>query len=138
MINIDITLLIQLVNFLVTLVIINYLIVRPIRCVLARRRAANDAMKESAKAYADEAMRKMEGYTARIAQARADVAALRENVKLAAGQRVQETIQKANEEARRIHLAESDRVRAESTEAKRVLESRVDMYVDAALKTMLG
>mgnify|MGYP004444760099 CR=1 FL=1 len=138
MINIDITLLIQLVNFLVTLVIINYLIVRPIRCVLARRRAANDAMKESAKAYADEAMRKMEGYTARIAQARADVAALRENVKLAAGQRVQETIQKANEEARRIHLAESDRVRAESTEAKRVLESRVDTYVDAALKTILG
>ena len=138
MINIDITLLIQLVNFLITLVIINYLIVRPIRCVLARRRAANDAMKESAKAYADEAIQKMEGYTARIAQARAEVAALRENVKLAAGQRVQETVQKANEEARRIHLAESDRVRAESTEAKRVLESRVDMYVDAALKTMLG
>ena len=138
MINIDITLLIQLVNFLITLVIINYLIVRPIRCVLARRRAANAAMKESAKAYADEAIHKMEGYTARIAQARAEVAALRENVKLAAGQRVQETVQKANEEARRIHLAESDRVRAESTEAKRVLESRVDMYVDAALKTMLG
>ena len=72
MINIDITLLIQLVNFLVTLVIINYLIVRPVRGVIARRRAANDELKEKAESLAGEASLKMEGYTARIAQARAE------------------------------------------------------------------
>ena len=38
MINIDITLLIQLVNFLIALAIINYLIIRPVRGIMARRR----------------------------------------------------------------------------------------------------
>lgn len=138
MINIDITLLIQLVNFLVTLVIINYLIVRPIRGVIARRRAANDELKENAKSLADEAALKMEGYTARIARARAEVAALRENVKAAAGQSAQEKMQKASEQARSIHLAAADRVRTESTEARRELDGRIGGFVDTALRTMLG
>jgi F-type H+-transporting ATPase subunit b len=47
MINIDITLLIQLVNFLVALAIINYLIIRPVRGVIARRRAQNDELREA-------------------------------------------------------------------------------------------
>lgn len=138
MINIDITLLIQLVNFLVTLVIINYLIVRPVRGVIARRRAANDELKEKAESLAGEASLKMEGYTARIAQARAEVAALRENVKAAAAQAAQEKVQKASEEARGIHLAAADRVRTESAEARRELDGRISGYVDTALSTMLG
>ncbi|MBR3880842.1 MAG: hypothetical protein IKJ34_04535, partial [Mailhella sp.] len=81
MISIDITLLIQLVNFLVALAIINYLIIRPVRGVIARRRAQNDELRGSADAIMGEADLKMEGYTARIAKARADVAAARESIK---------------------------------------------------------
>ena len=39
MISIDVTLFFQVVNFLITLFILNALIIRPIRDVLARRRA---------------------------------------------------------------------------------------------------
>ena len=80
MINIDITLLIQLVNFLVALAIINYLIIRPVRGVIARRRAQNDELRGSADTIRSEADLKMEGYTARIAKARAEVAAARESI----------------------------------------------------------
>ena len=138
MINIDITLLIQLVNFLVALAIINYLIIRPVRGVIARRRAQNDELRGSADTIMDEADLKMEGYTARIAQARADVAAVRESIKASAEKDAQARVHAAGEEARAIHRAAADRVQAESAEAQRELDGRVGDYVQAALKSMLG
>ena len=138
MINIDITLLIQLVNFLVALAIINYLIIRPVRGVIARRRAQNDELRGSADTIRSEADLKMEGYTARIAQARADVAAVRESIKASAEKDAQARVHAAGEEARAIHRAAADRVQAESAEAQRELDGRVGDYVQAALKSMLG
>jgi F-type H+-transporting ATPase subunit b len=138
MINIDITLLIQLVNFLVALAIINYLIIRPVRGVIARRRAQNDELRGSADTLMDEADLKMEGYTARIAQARADVAAVRESIKASAEKDAQARVHAAGEEARAIHRAAADRVQAESAEAQRELDGRVGEYVQAALRSMLG
>ena len=138
MINIDITLLIQLVNFLVALAIINYLIIRPVRAVVARRRAQNDELRGSADTIMDEADLKMEGYTARIAQARADVAAVRESIKARAEKDAHARVHAAGEEARAIHRAAADRVQAESAEAQRELDGRVGDYVQAALKSMLG
>ena len=55
MINIDITLLIQLVNFLIALAIINYLIIRPVRGIMARRRAQNDELRGAADSLEGEA-----------------------------------------------------------------------------------
>ena len=138
MINIDITFLIQLVNFLIALAIINYLIIRPVRGVIARRRAENDALRGSADSIMGEADLKMEGYTARIAQARADVAAVRESIKASAEKDAQARVHAAGEEARAIHRAAADRVQAESAEAQRELDGRVGDYVQAALKSMLG
>ena len=138
MINIDITLLIQLVNFLVALAIINYLIIRPVRSVIARRRAQNDELRGSADTIRSEADLKMEGYTARIAKARAEVAAARESIKASAEQTAQARIHAAGEEARAIHRAAADRVQAESAEAQRELDGRVGEFVQVALKSMLG
>ncbi len=138
MINIDITLLIQLVNFLVALAIINYLIIRPVRGVMARRRAQNDELRGNADTIRDEADLKMEGYTARIAQARAEVAVARERVKADAEKSAQASLQAAGEEARVIHRAASERVKAESAEAQRELDGRVGEFVQVALKSMLG
>ena len=138
MINIDITLLIQLVNFLVALAIINYLIIRPVRGVIARRRAQNDELRGSADTIRSEADLKMEGYTARIAKARADVAAARESIKASAEQTAQARMHAAGEEARAIHRAAADRVQAESAEAQRELDGRVGEFVQVALKSMLG
>ena len=138
MINIDITLLIQLVNFLVALAIINYLIIRPVRSVIARRRAQNDELRGAADTLAAEADSKLEGYNSRIEKARAEVAAVRRNMRAAAEKSAQTCLNDAGDEARAIHRAAAERVRAESAEARQELDSRVDGFVQVALKTMLG
>jgi len=138
MINIDITLLIQLVNFLVALAIINYLIIRPVRGVIARRRAQNDELRGSAESLEGEAGLKMDGYAARIARVRAEVAAIRESMKVEAEQGAQDRLNAAGEEARSIHRAAADRIHSESAEAQRELDGRVGDFVQVALKSMLG
>ena len=138
MINIDITLLIQLVNFLIALAIINYLIIRPVRGIMARRRAQNDELRGAADSLEGEAGLKMEGYKARIEKARAEVSAVRKSMKTAAEQAAQARVNAAGDEARSIHRAASERVRAESAEARRELDGRVGDFVQVALKSMLG
>ena len=78
MISIDITLVFQVVNFLITLFILNVLIIRPIREVLARRRAHNAALAGDAGSMKDIAARKLESYEARLVQARAQMASSRD------------------------------------------------------------
>ena len=138
MINIDITLLIQLVNFLIALAIINYLIIRPVRGIMARRRAQNDELRGAADSLEGEAGLKMEGYKARIEKARAEVSAVRKSMKTAAEQAAQARVNAAGDEARSIHRAAAERVRAESAEARRELDGRVGDFVQVAHKSMLG
>ena len=138
MINIDITLLIQLVNFLISLAIINYLIIRPIRGILARRRAENDQLRGNAESLESEATLKQEGYIARIAQARAEVAAMREKVKASAQKSAQEALNAAGEKARSIHHDAVARVQDESRTAQREIDGRMGDFVQVAIKSMLG
>ncbi len=138
MINIDITLLIQLVNFLIALAIINYLIIRPVRGIMERRRAQNDELRGAADSLEGEADLKMEGYKARIEKTRAEVSAVRKSMKTAAEQAAQARVNAAGDEARSIHRAAAERVRAESAEARRELDGRVGDFVQVALKSMLG
>lgn len=138
MINIDITLLIQLVNFLVSLALIYGLIIRPIRGILARRRAENDRLRGNAEALENEAGLKQEGYAARIAQARAEVAALRDKVKASAQKSAQEALGAAGEKARAIHQEAIARIQDESRAARSELDGRVDEFARMAVKSMLG
>ncbi|HJD97312.1 ATP synthase F0 subunit B [Mailhella massiliensis] len=138
MINIDITLLIQVVNFLVALAIINYLIIRPVRGAMARRRAQNDVLRGDADTLEGEAGLKLDGYNARIAEARAEMSALRKSMKAAAEEAAQARLNEAGDEARSIHRAAAGRIQEEGAEARRELDAKVGDFVQVALKSMLG
>ena len=138
MINLDITLFIQVCNFLIGLAIINYLFVRPIRAVIARRRAANEAGRAQAAGLEESAEQKLEGYNACIAQARADAAAARERMRAEAQEAVDARIAEARHEERPIHYETSYRIRREFAQAQEELDARVAGFAQSALKTMLG
>ncbi len=138
MISLDITLLIQVINFLIGLAIINHFFVRPIRAVIARRRAANEEGRALAAGLEESAGQKLDGYNARIAQARADAAAARERMRVEAQEAAAARIAEAGDEARRIHAEASDRIRRECEQAREELDARVGAFAQTALKTMLG
>lgn len=137
MVNIDITLLIQLVNFLISLAIINYLIIRPVRGVMASRRAQNDVLRGAADTLEGEAGLKLSGYNARIAKTREQVSALRKSIKASADEAAQAKISEAGEKARSLQLAAAGRIRDESADARCALDGKVGDYAQAVLNSML-
>lgn len=138
MINLDITFLFQLANFLITVALLNWLIIGPVRRVMAERRARNDGLRGDAAMLNDEAARKLEAYESRLLHARAEMAAVRDEAKQAAEKTAQGRLEGAGEEARGILRAASDRVRAESLDARQQLDARVDGYARQALDKLLG
>ena len=71
MIDIDITVVIQLVIFLFTIVVLNLLLVKPIREIIKKREAHLSGMLSEAEKFADQADGKMKNYEAELAKARA-------------------------------------------------------------------
>ena len=138
MISIDITLVFQVVNFLITLFILNVLIIRPIREVLARRRAHNAALAGDAGSMKDIAARKLESYEARLVQARAQMASSRDAAKKAGEREAQKHLEAVGAEARTIRQNATERLREESAAARRELEGRVAAYAESAIGKVLG
>lgn len=138
MISLDITLLFQLVNFLVTLALLNWLIIGPVRRVMAERRARNDGLRGDAGSLNSEAARKLEGYEARLLRARAEMAAARDEAKQAGEKNAQGRLDAAGEEARAIRREAADRLHEESAGARRELDGRVDAYARMAVDRLLG
>lgn len=137
MVNIDITLLVQLVNFLISLAIINYLIIRPVRGIMASRRAQNDVLRGAADTLEGEVGLKLNGYNARIAKAREQVSSLRKSIKASADEAAQAKISEAGDKARSIQLSAAGRIREESADARRELDCRVGDFAQAVLTSML-
>ena len=138
MISLDITLLFQLVNFLVTLALLNWLIIGPVRRVMAERRARNDGLRGDTGSLNDEAARKLEDYEARLLRARAEMAAVRDEAKQAGEKDAQGRLESAGEEARVIRREAADRLHAESADARRELDAQVGDYARLAVDKLLG
>jgi len=138
MIELNLTLLIQVVNFLIGLAIINYFFVRPIRAVIARRRAQNDARREETEGLENSAGEKLDGYKARVAAARADAAAARERIRAAADKQVRDQLAEASEKARGIYSEASERIRREYVQAEAELDAKAGEFAKLALNRILG
>ena len=138
MINLDITFLFQLVNFLVTVALLNWLIIGPVRRVMAERRARNDGLRGDAASLNDEAARKLEDYESSLLRARADMAAVRDEAKRAGEKAAQGRLEGSGEEARAILRAASERVHADSLDARQQLEARVGDFARQAVDKLLS
>ncbi len=137
MISIDITVLFQLVNFLIALVGINYFIIAPIRKVMAERKASMDTMQGDADGTRMEARLKLETYEGRLAQMRTQIVAMRMQTKDSAQKDAQDRLEAASAQVRTMRQEATATLKAEAKEATQSLESRVDMFATQALDKIL-
>lgn len=138
MISLDITLVFQLVNFLVTLALLNWLIIGPVRRVMAERRARNDGLRGDTGSLNTEAARKLEAYEARLLRTRAEMAAVRDEARQNGDKDAQGRLEAAGAEARAMRREATDRLHAESADARRELDGRMGGYVNLAVDKLLG
>ncbi len=137
MINLDITVLFQLVNFLITLVLLNYFIIGPIRKVMAERKALMENMQGDADGTRMEARLKLETYEGRLAHMRTQIAAMRMEMKDTAQHEAHGRLETAGEQVRAMRQEATATLKAEAAGVEKTLEGRVDTFATKALEKIL-
>lgn len=118
MISLDLAFVIQVINFLVLLLLLNVFLYKPIRKVMADRKAQIDGARERAAAVEKEVQEKMALYEARLREVKAKANEEREALKKEALQEEASVIEAARKEAADSLAAIKVRVTQESADAK--------------------
>lgn len=109
MIDLDFTAVIQFVNFLITLVVLNYLLITPIRKIIKKRKESLEQMHDSAMTAEESIDAKLTNYNASLVKYRDEAAVVRENLRNEALVREREMTEKAQSDAQlRIQTARAD------------------------------
>ena len=138
MIDLNITLWFQLVNFLVTLVVLNYLLIAPIRNIIRQRKERMEGLTGSIDAFADEGRKLLEGYEAELAKARAEANLSRKQAKADAEAEERSLLAAASKDAQASLQAAQAEVRAEADTARQNLRAEMQVFSDAAVAKILG
>ena len=138
MIDINITAAIQLVNFLVTLAALNYLLIRPVRETIRKRKELMSGLGREIDGFLEEAQTRLAGYEAALTAARNDASALRMEARAEAEAEEKAILARAGREAQASIQAGQASVRAEADAAYAALRKQVPAYADAALARLLG
>ncbi len=137
-ISVDITLLIQLVNFIIGLLIINHFIVKPIREVLAKRKIASDTLNAGAEEFILRADSKLGVYEEKIANTKLEVVKEREKMKSDAHSKSLKLQEEASAKAATLRKEAAQIRENESGKAYDTLHANTKEYARLAAERLLS
>lgn len=138
MINIDLAFPIQLINFLVLIAILNVLLYRPIRKVLAERQGKISDAKSKAESVELEVQSKMAEYEARLKEMKSGAANERGALIKEAQAEEATLLEDARREAAEILAAIKSRVATESAAARILLQEQAKLLSVDICEKVLG
>lgn len=138
MIDIDYTIFIQLANFLVTIVVLNFLLIKPVRDQISARSSLLIGYANEATSFADKADAKLSQYETALAEARAQAGQARESLKAEGHAQEQQILNTSHAEAQAFLHASREQIAQESKAAMKTLLSQVDTFAAKAMGKILG
>lgn len=102
MLDLDITLVIQLINFFIALFFLNILLIRPIRDIIRQRNLIMDNIAGEADKFHEEAVSRLDAYEAQLAEARRQAGKNRETGKNEGLAELQAIVGSAQQSARQL------------------------------------
>lgn len=138
MIDINITLLIQLVNFLITIVVLNWLLIAPIRKIMRERKASLDALGGDAASFEQKAADKLAAYEAELAAARAAAAVEREAMRAEGLAREASVLASAYEHAEGLLGQQRKEISEQTATAEDALRAQVSTLAGQLVTRVLG
>lgn len=138
MINIDLAILFQLVNFLVLMLILNIFLYKPIRNVLAERQGRIAEAKSRAEGVDKDVQEKMADYEARLKAMKSGAADERGMLVKEAQAEEAAILEAARKEASETLAAIKTRVAKESADARVLLQEQAKALSDDICEKVLG
>ena len=138
MITIDITVIIQIINILILIVVMNAVLYKPVRTVLAKRKEkladlgnAIDTFKKNAELRKDEISRKLN-------DARSKAKEEIEKAKGAAQASTAESLAKVRQEALANKTTQLDEIQKQFTEAQQQLSGQIESFASEMAAKVMG
>lgn len=137
-IDLNVTLFIQLANFLITIVVLNYLLIKPVRDQIAARGAFTASYTADIEKFTAEASEKITAYEAALADARSQASVNRDAIKAQGLTKEQELLQVAQADAQNFLRDSRKETANEAKKAMKTLLSQVNDYAAQAMAKILG
>ena len=138
MLDLNVTFLIQLINLVVTLLLVNYLLVRPVRAIIAKRKADRDDLTRQADSFVSRAAHDVEHYEKTLRLAREEGGAIRRQAREDALARQQDMLAATGVEAADLVRQERERARAASERAGTALTAQVEQLAADVVRKLLA
>ena len=128
MLDLNVTLIFQLVNFLVAIYVLNILLIRPIRDIIKKRNGIMDGMAEEAESFEYQAAERLANYEAELARARQDAGLTREEGRAEGMVEQQKLVGDAQKSARDILAETRDSLQAQAAKTLDELRNQVSDF----------
>ncbi len=138
MLDLNITMLIQMVNFFIALYVLNVLLIRPIRAILQERRAKVDGLVDAADGFEREAQERLDAYQAELSRARQEGSALRDAARSEGVKQQQEIVSAAGRTAQAELAKAQEAFRAEADATLTELKKQVSGLADKLATRVMG
>ncbi|WP_027177735.1 ATP synthase F0 subunit B [Maridesulfovibrio bastinii] len=138
MIDLDYSFLIQLANFLITLMVLNFLMFGPIREIIKRRGELMKGQMGKIEQFTEQADSKMKGYEKALDEARRAGLELRSEFKVQAQEEEQKILSVAGKDAAATMKAARNELSSEKGEAMKALAGQVDEFAQKVTAKVLG
>jgi len=134
----DKTIFIQAANFLITIVVLNVLLIKPIREIISKRKGLMADQLEKIEGFNSSAESKMEDYESQLAVARKEANDIRTGKKEEATAEELSLMSAAGEEASGTIKAARTEIKSQVKGAMEQLTKDVDKFAEAATGKILG
>lgn len=138
MVDINWTVWVQIVNFLVLVVILNIVCFKPIRKILLARKEKIDGLNSTIDSTSMEAQEKDKAFGQGLKEARKKGQSEKEALMQAASDEEKAIIARINDKAREDLAAIKEQIAKDTDAVKSALEKEVDSFADAITQKILG
>ena len=138
MIKIDVSVVIQIVNFLFLVWILNIVLYRPIRNVLIKRNDKINGLEQDIDTFNRDALEKDDAFADGIKAARADGLNQKKELVSAASEEERKIIEGINQKAQADLAEVRKKVEKDTQETKAALQKEIGVFSDAICEKILG
>jgi len=138
MITIDITVLIQIINILILIVVMNAVLYKPVRTVLAKRKEKLAELANSIETFKKNAELRREEISRKLNVARSKAKEEIEKARSAAQVTTAESLAQVRQEATSNKTAQLDEIKKQFTDAQQQLSGQIDSFASDMAAKILG
>lgn len=138
MVNIDVSVIIQIINFIFLIWILNIILYRPIRGILLQRKEKIAGLEQGIETAMADATDKQDAFSEGIKAARLEGQKQKEAMINEASTEEKEIVDRINEKAKGELAAAKNKVAEELGTVKKALQAEVDTFANAICEKILG